>query len=209
MSCDRLRIRGDDRGQAVVELALVLPLVVLFVLGALQVAVVARDQLAIEYVAREAARAAAVSADPGGAARAAAHRVTNLAPIDVSVSVAGEVVRVRVRYVNATDVALVGAAIDDVTLEATAAMAGNRPDARLATLRRVSLRHRTSASAGATWSPSAARSISATVPALYNALASAILDHPATTIAVDLDGVEALDDVGLGDTPRCRRPGPP
>ena len=41
-----------------------LPLVVMFVLGALQVAVVARDQLAIEYVAREAARAAAVSADP-------------------------------------------------------------------------------------------------------------------------------------------------
>ena len=127
MSCDRLRIRGDDRGQAVVELALVLPLVVLFVLGAIQVAVVARDQLAIEYVAREAARAAAVSADPGGAARAAVHRVTNLAPIDVSVSVAGEVVRVRVRYVNATDVALVGAAIDDVTLEATAAMAREPP----------------------------------------------------------------------------------
>ncbi len=104
-----------------------LPLVVLFVLGALQVALVARDQLAIEYVAREAARAAAVSADPGGAASAAARRVTNLTPIDVSVSVSGDVVRVRVRYVNATDVALVGAAIGDVTLEATAAMAWEPP----------------------------------------------------------------------------------
>ena len=99
----------------------------MFVLGALQVAVVARDQLAIEYVAREAARAAAVSADPGGAAAAAAHRVTNLAPIDVSVSVSGDVVRVRIRYVNATDVALVGPAIGDVTLEATAAMAWEPP----------------------------------------------------------------------------------
>ena len=38
----------------------------------------------------------------------------------------------------------------------------------------------------------------ATVPSLHNALATAILDHPATTIAVDLQGVEALDDVGLG-----------
>ena len=38
-----LRIRGDDRGQAAVEVALVLPLVVMFALGALQVAVVARD----------------------------------------------------------------------------------------------------------------------------------------------------------------------
>ena len=122
-----VKVHRDDRGQAVVELALVLPLVVLFVLGALQVALVARDQLAIEYVAREAARDAAVSADPGGAATAAARRVANLTPIDVSVSVAGDVVRVRVRYVNATDVALVGAAISDVTLEATAAMAWEPP----------------------------------------------------------------------------------
>jgi Flp pilus assembly protein TadG len=122
-----VRLRRDERGQAVVELALVLPLVVLFVLGALQVALVARDQLAIELVAREAARAASVSADPGGAATAAARRVIALAPLDVSVSVSGEVVRVRVRYVNRTDVALVGTAIGDVTLEATAAMAWEPP----------------------------------------------------------------------------------
>ena len=68
-----------------------------------------------------------MSADPHGAAAAAAERVTNLAPIDVSVSVAGDVVRVRVRYVNATDVALVGTAIGDVTLQATAAMAWEPP----------------------------------------------------------------------------------
>lgn len=37
-----------------------------------------------------------------------------------------------------------------------------------------------------------------TVPALQNALTTAILDNPATTIAVDLDGVEAIDDVALG-----------
>lgn len=36
------------------------------------------------------------------------------------------------------------------------------------------------------------------VPALQNALTTAILDHPAETIAVDLDGVESLDDVALG-----------
>ena len=122
-----MRIGRDEQGQAVVELALILPVVVVFVVAVLQVAVVARDQLAIEYVAREAARAAAVSADPRGAASAAAHRVTSLSPIDVSVSVAGEMVRVRVRYVNVTDVALVGVAIGDVTLEATAAMAWEPP----------------------------------------------------------------------------------
>ena len=36
------------------------------------------------------------------------------------------------------------------------------------------------------------------VPALLNALASALLDRRGATIAVDLDGVEALDDIGLG-----------
>ena len=127
MTAARSRLRADQRGQAVVELALVLPVVVMFVLGALQVAVVARDQLALEFVAREAARAAAVSADPMGRRAPQHDRVTSLTPIDVAVSVAGDVVRVRVRYVNATDVALVGAAIGDVTLQATAAMAWEPP----------------------------------------------------------------------------------
>ena len=38
----------------------------------------------------------------------------------------------------------------------------------------------------------------ATVPTLYSALNAAIIDHPATSIAVDLDGVDALDDAALG-----------
>ena len=87
----------------------------------------ARDQLALELAAREAARAASVSADPAGAATTAANRVVGLDPIDVGVSVAGDIVRVRVRYVNPTDVAIIGAAIGDVTLDATAAMAWEPP----------------------------------------------------------------------------------
>jgi len=87
----------------------------------------ARGQAAVELAAREAARAASVSADPTGAANAAARRVVGLDPIDVSVSVAGDIVRVRVRYVNPTDVTIIGAAIGDVTLEATAAMAFEPP----------------------------------------------------------------------------------
>ena len=38
----------------------------------------------------------------------------------------------------------------------------------------------------------------ATVPSLHNALTTAILDNPQSTIAVDLGGVESLDDVALG-----------
>ena len=101
---------------------MMLPLVVVFVLGVFQVALVARDQLALELAAREAARAAAVSADPVGAATAAATRVVDLGPLDVNVTVSGDIVRVRVTYVNPTDVAIVGRAIGDVSLQATAAM---------------------------------------------------------------------------------------
>ena len=104
-----------------------MPMVVIFVLGIFQVALVARDQLALELAAREAARAASVSADPAGAAAAAADRVVGLDPISVHVSVAGDVVRVRVSYVNPTDVAIIGTALGDVALEATAAMAWEPP----------------------------------------------------------------------------------
>ncbi|MGI9032070.1 MAG: TadE/TadG family type IV pilus assembly protein, partial [Ilumatobacteraceae bacterium] len=72
----RARARGAG-GQAAVELALVLPVVVVFLLGLLQVALVARDQLAVELAAREGARAALVSAQPGAAATGAARRATS------------------------------------------------------------------------------------------------------------------------------------
>ena len=121
------RLRTDARGQAAVELALTMPIVVIFVLGVFQVALVARDQLAIELAACEAARAAAVSADPSGAATAAANRIVDLAPIDVSVTVTGDIVRVRVSYLNPTDVAIIGPAIGDVSLSATAVMKFDPP----------------------------------------------------------------------------------
>jgi anti-anti-sigma factor len=38
----------------------------------------------------------------------------------------------------------------------------------------------------------------ATVPSLHNALTTAILDDPRSTIAVDLGAVQSLDDVALG-----------
>lgn len=97
-------------------------MVVLVLLGLLQVALVGRDQLAIELAAREGARAASVSTDPAGAANAAATRVTTLRPLDVSVSVHGDEVTVRVTHHNATDVPLIGALVGDVDLHASATM---------------------------------------------------------------------------------------
>lgn len=59
-----------DRGAAVVEFALVLPLVLALVLGVVEVAVVARTQLELLNAARSGAREAAASPDPADAATA-------------------------------------------------------------------------------------------------------------------------------------------
>jgi len=59
-----------NRGSAVVEFALVLPLVLLVLLGAVEVALVARAQLEVSQAAREGAREAAVSPDPEQAVEA-------------------------------------------------------------------------------------------------------------------------------------------
>ncbi|MGH9272851.1 MAG: TadE/TadG family type IV pilus assembly protein [Ilumatobacteraceae bacterium] len=117
------RRRGHgSTGQAAVELALVLPVVVVFVLGVLQVALVARDQLAIELAAREAARAAAVSAQPAVAASGAARRATTLQPLAVDAQVGSSTVTVTVRHRSQTDVPIVGPMIADVDLRASATM---------------------------------------------------------------------------------------
>ena len=118
---------GDERGQAAVELALALPVVVLLLLGMLQVALVGRDQLAVELAAREAARAAAVSADPVAAARLAAERVTPLRPLQVAVNAGAAAVTVTVTHRSATEVAMVGRFIGDVALRSSVTMAVEPP----------------------------------------------------------------------------------
>jgi len=60
----------EGRGSAVVEFALVLPLVLVVLLGAVEVAVVARTQLEVSQAAREGAREAATTPDPAAAVAA-------------------------------------------------------------------------------------------------------------------------------------------
>ena len=114
-----------DRGQATVELALVLPLVALLLLGLVQVAVVARDQVLVAHAAREAARAAAVD-DDVDAVRRAAERAGPLAADRLEVEVsgregAGSRVRVVVRYTVPLRLPLVpGRGLEaDLTADAT------------------------------------------------------------------------------------------
>ena len=115
----RHRRRERERGQATVEFAFLLPLVVLSVLAVIQVGLVVRDQLGVVHAARQAARAASVDPDPGRAVRAA-HRTLPGASVDVGErpDVGGEI-RVTVHYTSVTDLPLVGVLFPDPDLHAT------------------------------------------------------------------------------------------
>jgi len=117
----RVRAAGE-RGQASVELALVLPVLILFLLGLVQTALVARDQVLLQDAARAAAREASVGADPSRV-RDAARR--SLAGVTVDVQRQGGVgdpVVVVARYHDRTDVPFVGGLFPDVDLTARATM---------------------------------------------------------------------------------------
>jgi Flp pilus assembly protein TadG len=121
-------VRGGsrDEGQASVELALVLPLVVVLLLAVVQVGLVVRDQILVVHAAREAAREAAV--DPAAdAPRRAALASSTLDPDRLTVTstgrgAAGSRVRVEVSYRAPTALPLVGAAVGDLTLRASVTM---------------------------------------------------------------------------------------
>jgi len=119
------RARGAG-GQATVEFALVLPLVVALALGVLQLGAVARDQMLTVHAAREAARAASVDPDPARARRAA-EGVLPGSHVDVGPRPGiGQAIAVTVTYRARTSVPVVGAFVPDVTLHARAVMAVER-----------------------------------------------------------------------------------
>lgn len=108
-----------EQGQATVEFALVLPLMMMAALAVIQVGLVVRDDVAVVHAAREAARAASVDADPGLAARRA------LAGAEVHVGhrpAVGEPITVVVTYTSKTNLPLVGPLFPDPELQATAVM---------------------------------------------------------------------------------------
>lgn len=108
------------------ELALALPLVCLFLLGVVQVGLVVRDQLLVAHAAREAARAASVSASPAVAA-ANATAGSPLRSLTLRTSAGGASVTVEATAISVTDVPLVGALLPDVRVSARTTMAREPP----------------------------------------------------------------------------------
>jgi hypothetical protein len=107
-----------------VELALVLPVVVVLVLLVVQVGQVVRDRVVVVHTAREVARAASVSSTPPGVADIAARHGLDPRALNVVVDPvdAAGYVRVVITYAADTDVVLVGPLLPTVTVTAEAHM---------------------------------------------------------------------------------------
>jgi Flp pilus assembly protein TadG len=113
-------------GQATVEFALILPLVIVLILAVLQTALVVRDYVATVHAAREAVRAASVDRRPD-AASDAARRVLRRARVEVGPRPAvGAPIRVEVTYTSHTDLPLVGMLFPDPEFHASATMRAER-----------------------------------------------------------------------------------
>lgn len=118
--------RTSAAGQSTVELALLLPVVVVLLLSVLQVGLLARDVLLVAHASREAARAAAV--EPlASVAREAAGASSGLDADRLGVELTGsrapgDRVRVTVTYRARTTVPVVGALVGDRTIRAAATM---------------------------------------------------------------------------------------
>ena len=93
----RGRPSAED-GQATVEFALVLPLVVLAASFVVATGAAVRDQLALVRAAGAAARAASVTEGDAAAVREAVDRVLDLPRVRSTVAVDGEFVRVELRH---------------------------------------------------------------------------------------------------------------
>lgn len=122
-----MRGGGRDRGQAAVEFAIALPLVVMLLLGLIQIVVVVRDQIAVELAAREGARAGSVAASPAAAASAAAGRATELTPLVVTTSATDDHVTVSVSFTRRNRLPILGIVIRDVDVSASVTMAREPP----------------------------------------------------------------------------------
>jgi len=96
-------VRRKDDGSAVVELALLLPILFLMLLAAVQVWVLARDQLLLTQAARAGAREAAVTLDESRIREVALGSAPGLEPTRLDLGIAregsqGSVVTVAVAY---------------------------------------------------------------------------------------------------------------
>ena len=111
-----------DRGQATVEFALTIPVLVIALLGAIQVFVILADRIHLVHVTRDAARAASVGDDPRSAAEMVIDRSFPDREISLTVSTSDDVVTVEMVLSNPTDVPIIGRFLPEVELRESLSM---------------------------------------------------------------------------------------
>lgn len=87
-----------DSGQATVELALVMPLIIGLLLIILTAGLVVRDQLAVWHAASAGARAASISPDSPDAVQQAVESEVELRPIHLRIIREGNLITVEAKY---------------------------------------------------------------------------------------------------------------
>ena len=90
-----------DSGQATVELALVMPLIIGLLLIILTAGLVVRDQLAVWHAASAGARAASISPDSPNVVQQAVEAEVQLRPIHLRVVREGDLITVEAKYPRA------------------------------------------------------------------------------------------------------------
>ena len=111
-----------DRGQATVEFALTIPVLVIALLGVIQVFVILVDRIHLVHVTRDAARAASVGDDPRSAAEMVIDRSFPDREISLTVSTSDDVVTVEMVLSNPTDVPIIGRFLPEVELRESLSM---------------------------------------------------------------------------------------
>lgn len=92
---------STDSGQATVELALVMPLIIGLLLIILTAGLVVRDQLAVWHAASAGARAASISPDSPDVVQQAVEAEVQLRPIHLRVVREGDLITVEAKYPRA------------------------------------------------------------------------------------------------------------
>ena len=126
----RCRLR-DERGQATVELVLVVPVLIVLALFLVQVGLVVRSLVLVHHAAREGVRVAAVGGDLERV-REAVVGSSGLSPgaTDVDLRIDGDLATVAVTYRDPTDVPWVGALLPEIPVTASATMRREAVDPR-------------------------------------------------------------------------------
>lgn len=117
--------RKNEKGQASVELALLFPLLFLFILLLVQVGLLVERQILVVHGAREGARMAAVDSDDDSVKAIVKRRMTlERGHLEVRVrrSPSDQTDQVIVRYRDPTDVPFVGKLLPNVNLSAKVTM---------------------------------------------------------------------------------------